>query len=129
MASIAILPPCAVTPFAWPLSAIPFSAPAYRSIVPDPAAGVLQVDGRAIVPDGWFEEATRRRFGTTYPDRGYGYQWWTLDGGAFAGFGIHGQLLYIDASRRMVVRVTSPAASIPRTIGWRHATLAAFIRS
>ena len=67
------------------------------------------------------EEATRRRFDTTYPDRGYGYQWWTLDGGAFAGFGIHGQLLYIDRSRRMVVVIngawrvaTSPERSATR---------------
>ena len=45
-----------------------------------------------IVPDGWFEEATRKYFDTSYPDRGYGYQWWTLPGGTFAGIGIHGQL-------------------------------------
>jgi CubicO group peptidase (beta-lactamase class C family)/peptidoglycan/xylan/chitin deacetylase (PgdA/CDA1 family) len=85
-----------------------------------------RIDGRAVVPDGWFEEATRRRFDTTYPDRGYGYQWWTLDGGAFAGFGIHGQLLYIDRSRRMVVVINSawPVATSPE----RSATRARFLK-
>jgi CubicO group peptidase (beta-lactamase class C family) len=85
-----------------------------------------RIDGRAIVPDGWFEDATRRRFDTTYPDRGYGYQWWTLDGGAFAGFGIHGQLLYIDRSRRMVVAINSawPVATSPE----RSATRARFLK-
>jgi len=74
-----------------------------------------RIDGRAVVPDGWFESATRTQFSTTYPDRGYGYQWWTLDGDAFAGIGIHGQLLYIDPSRRMVVAINSawPVATSP----------------
>jgi len=85
-----------------------------------------RIDGHAVVPDGWFEEATRRRFGTTYPDRGYGYQWWTLDGGAFAGFGIHGQMLYIDPSRRMVVVINSawPVATSPE----RSATRAGLLK-
>jgi len=86
-----------------------------------------KIDGRAIVPDGWFEEATKRRFATTYADRGYGYQWWTLDGGAFAGFGIHGQMLYVDPSRRLVVAINSawPVATSPE----RAATRSRFLRS
>ena len=86
-----------------------------------------RIDGRAVVPDGWFDEATRRAFATTYPDRGYGYQWWTLDGGAFAGFGIHGQTLYIDPSRKLVVVINSawPVATSPE----RSATRTRFLES
>src|SRR5678815_4728928 len=53
-------------------------------------------------------------------------RWWTLDGGAFAGFGIHGQLLYIDRSRRMVVVINSawPVATSPE----RSATRARFLK-
>jgi len=66
-----------------------------------------RIDGRSIVPDGWFEAATRRQIATTYADRGYGYQWWTMDDGAFAAIGIHGQLIFIDRSRRLVVAINS----------------------
>jgi CubicO group peptidase (beta-lactamase class C family) len=74
-----------------------------------------RIDGRSIVPDGWFEDATRKHFDTSFPDRGYGYQWWTLGGGTFAGIGIHGQLLYIDPARQMVVAMNSawPTATSP----------------
>ena len=67
------------------------------------------------MPDGWFEDATRKHFDTSYPDRGYGYQWWTLAGGTFAGIGIHGQLLYIDPARHLVVAMNSawPTATSP----------------
>lgn len=74
-----------------------------------------RIDGQSVVPDGWFEAATRRQYATTYADRGYGYQWWTLDSGGFAGIGIHGQLLYLDPSRRLVVAINSawPVATSP----------------
>jgi CubicO group peptidase (beta-lactamase class C family) len=77
-----------------------------------------RIDGQSVVPDGWFEQATRRLFETTYYGRGYGYQWWTLDGGSFAGIGIHGQMLYIDPARRLVVAINSAwpvATSAERT--------------
>jgi CubicO group peptidase (beta-lactamase class C family) len=66
-----------------------------------------RIDGRAIVPDGWFEAATRRQTATAYADWGYGYQWWTTDGSRFAAIGIHGQLIYIDPARRLVVAINS----------------------
>lgn len=74
-----------------------------------------RIDGRAIVPDGWFEAATRRQTATAYTDRGYGYQWWVLDGGSFAAIGIHGQLIYVDPARRLVVAINSawPVATGP----------------
>lgn len=74
-----------------------------------------RIDGESIVPDGWFEEATRKHFATHDPDRGYGYQWWTFEGGGFAAIGIHGQLIYIDPARQLVVAMNSawPAATSP----------------
>lgn len=66
-----------------------------------------RIDGRSVVPDGWFEAATRKQFATTYPNRGYGYQWWTMDGQSFAAIGIHGQLIYVDPPRRLVVAINS----------------------
>lgn len=74
-----------------------------------------RIDGRSIVPDGWFEAATRSQTATAYSDWGYGYQWWTMDGGSFAAIGIHGQLIYIDPSRRLVVAINSawPVATGP----------------
>ena len=65
-----------------------------------------RIDGRAIVPDGWFEDATRMHVAAS-ADRGYGYQWWTLDRGAFAAIGIHGQLIYIDPAHKLVVAMNS----------------------
>ncbi len=61
----------------------------------------------STVPDGWFEAATRSQIATPYPGWGYGYQWWTMDGGSFAAIGIHGQLIYIDPARRLVVAINS----------------------
>jgi CubicO group peptidase (beta-lactamase class C family) len=76
-----------------------------------------RIDGRSIVPEGWFAEATRAHV-TASAGRGYGFQWWTLDPGTFAGIGIHGQLLYLDPKRRLVVAISSAwpeATSAERT--------------
>ena len=74
-----------------------------------------RVDGRSIVPDGWFADATRKHFATLDPARGYGYQWWTLDDSSFAAIGIHGQMIYIDPARKLVVAINSawPVATSP----------------
>jgi CubicO group peptidase (beta-lactamase class C family) len=66
-----------------------------------------RIDGRAVVPDGWFDEATRRHWATNYPERGYGYQWWTGAGNTFDAIGIHGQLIHLDPARRLVVAINS----------------------
>ncbi|HEV8150222.1 MAG TPA: serine hydrolase, partial [Gemmatimonadales bacterium] len=66
-----------------------------------------KIDGRAIVPDGWFEAATHKQVAIPYPGRGYGYQWWTSDNGTFDAIGIHGQLIHIDPARHLVVAMNS----------------------
>lgn len=59
--------------------------------------------GHPIVPPDWFAQATRTQKPIGLPGRGYGYQWWTYDDGAFAADGIFGQGIYIDPARRLVI--------------------------
>ncbi len=66
-----------------------------------------RVDGRGIEPDDWLGAATRKQADTGRPGIGYGYQWWTRDDGTFYAVGIHGQLIHVDASRRLVVAISS----------------------
>ena len=61
------------------------------------------MNGQALVPDGWFAEATTRRTGIGVPGRGYGYQWWTYDDGSFAARGIFGQGIFLDPQRKLVI--------------------------
>ena len=66
-----------------------------------------RIDGKSIVPDGWFNAATRKQADIGRPGRGYGYQWWTSDDGSFDTIGIHGQMIHIDPARRLVVVINS----------------------
>jgi len=59
--------------------------------------------GHAVLADGWLADATKKHADIGAPGRGYGYQWWTWDDGAFAGIGIFGQLLYVDPARHLVI--------------------------
>jgi CubicO group peptidase (beta-lactamase class C family) len=74
-----------------------------------------RIDGRSIVPEGWFEEATRTQVEFGVDGRGYGYQWWTADDQTFSAIGIHGQLIHIDRERELVVVLNSawPTATDP----------------
>ena len=62
-----------------------------------------KVNGQSILPDGWLEEATHKQADIGAPGRGYGYQWWTYDSGAFAARGIFGQGIFIDPKRQLVI--------------------------
>jgi len=64
------------------------------------------INGKSIVPDGWFETATHSQV-ALWPGWGYGYQWWTLANGTFKALGIHGQMIHIDPARRLVVVINS----------------------
>lgn len=72
------------------------------------------VDGRQIVPQDWFAQATRKQKDIGNPGRGYGFQWWTYDDGAVAAQGIFGQGIFIDPQRRLVIASNS---------NWTRATL------
>ena len=71
------------------------------------------VDGEPVLPDGWLADATSMQAETDQPDYGYGYQWWTLDDGAFMARGIFGQSIFIDPQRQLVIASNSnwPQAS------------------
>lgn len=59
--------------------------------------------GKQIVPIDWFAQATTKQKDIGRPGKGYGFQWWTYDDGAFAAQGIFGQGIFIDAKRRLVI--------------------------
>lgn len=64
--------------------------------------------GAAVVPDGWFADATREHAATGgAPGFGYGYQWWTYPGGLWGGQGIFGQSITVDPKRRVVIAILS----------------------
>lgn len=63
--------------------------------------------GKQIVPDGWFAAATSKQADIGAPGKGYGYQWWTYDNGAFAAQGIFGQGIFIDPARKLVIASNS----------------------
>lgn len=66
------------------------------------------IDGRRIVPRGWFEEAGSPKVIDGKPIN-YGYLWWPLPKGdsvhqsAFQAMGIFGQHLYINPKERLVI--------------------------
>ncbi|QDE37865.1 serine hydrolase [Luteibacter pinisoli] len=59
--------------------------------------------GHPVLADGWLADAATKHADIGVPGRGYGYQWWTWDNGAFAGIGIFGQLLHVDPARHLVI--------------------------
>jgi CubicO group peptidase (beta-lactamase class C family) len=63
-----------------------------------------RVNGRSIVPEGWFGEASAAHTigGKSVP---YGYMWWVADDGAFAALGSFGQYMYIDPKEHLVIVV------------------------
>ncbi|MEM6583090.1 MAG: serine hydrolase [Pseudomonadota bacterium] len=66
-----------------------------------------KVNGESIVPDDWFELATRKQRDIGYPGEGYGYQWWTFDDVTYAAQGIFGQAIFIDPQRKLVIASNS----------------------
>lgn len=70
------------------------------------------INGKRLVPEGWFSEATSPKVIGGKPVN-YGYQWWPLpkgdaiQAGAVAGRGIFGQFLYVNPSEKLVIVVLS----------------------
>lgn len=70
------------------------------------------IDGKRIVPEGWFNEAGRAHtFAGKSED--YGYLWWPLPhgdaihDGAFEAIGIFGQHMYINPNEKLAIVVLS----------------------
>jgi CubicO group peptidase (beta-lactamase class C family) len=72
------------------------------------------IDGKKVVPDDWFEMATRTQVATDQPGQGYGFQWWTNPDGTYEGRGIFGQMIHIDPKRQLVIAMSS---SWPTAVG------------
>lgn len=60
-------------------------------------------DGHAILPDGWMG----RSVSALPANPGYGYFWWLMDDGRFAGSGIFGQHLHLNPEMNLVVAIQS----------------------
>jgi CubicO group peptidase (beta-lactamase class C family) len=72
-----------------------------------------KIDGTTILPEGWFDMATRKQADIGRSGEGYGYQWWTFDDGSFTARGIFGQTIFIDPKRQLVVAFNG---------NWKNAT-------
>jgi len=85
-----------------------------------------RINGKSIVPDGWFREATQIQV-PLWPGGGYGYGWWIFNGHSFEALGIHGQMIYIDPLRKLVIAVNSawPEADSNQ----RHFAVENFVKS
>ena len=59
--------------------------------------------GKQVLPEGWISEATTKQVDIGRPGAGYGFQWWTLDDGAYMAQGIFGQGIFIDPNRQLVI--------------------------
>lgn len=65
-----------------------------------------RIDGESIVPDDWFKTATQIQV-PMWPGGGYGYGWWIFNDHSFDALGIHGQMIHIDPSRKLVIAINS----------------------
>ncbi|MDO6694442.1 serine hydrolase [Aliiglaciecola sp. 3_MG-2023] len=62
-----------------------------------------QIEGESVFPDNWVAKATTKQVDYGFPDRGYGYQWWTFNDGSYTARGIFGQTIFIDPNRDLVI--------------------------
>lgn len=67
---------------------------------------------RRVLPEGWVEDATTRRWGwesdAGATDISYGYLWWTdEDHQAYMAWGYGGQFVYVAPTRDLVVVATT----------------------
>ncbi len=65
------------------------------------------INGDPVLPNDWVAEATGNHINTNEPGYGYGYQWWTLNDGAFSARGIFGQGIFIDPKRNLIIASNS----------------------
>lgn len=70
--------------------------------------------GERVLPEGWVRSATvpteaHLRWGgeTPYAEHGYQFQWWSIGTGAFSAEGVHGQFIYVDPARNVVIAKAS----------------------
>ena len=67
-------------------------------------------EGQPILPASWTTTATRKHTDSSDPNAGYGYQWWTYNGGLYAAQGRGGQYIAVDEALDLVAVATGGAA-------------------
>lgn len=78
------------------------------------------IGGRSILPEGWIAQATRPTRLAGGETLEYGYMWWTgwTDASrrdrAYAARGIHGQYVYVNPTRQLVI---AQHAAAPKPLG------------
>ena len=87
------------------------------------------INGQAIVPAGWIEQATSKQIENGLPGQGYGFQWWTYDDGAYAADGIFGQGIFIDPARNLVIATNSSWSSAMGDVDRAHAKREEFYKA
>ncbi|SDE81859.1 serine hydrolase domain-containing protein [Limimaricola pyoseonensis] len=71
------------------------------------------IDGEPVLPEGWTEAAGQPQTLRTGAEIDYGYMWWpawteaSIEDGAFAAVGIHGQYVYVNPRQRVVIAMTA----------------------
>ena len=82
--------------------------------------------GNPLFLKDWFKTATQIQV-PLWPGGGYGFGWWIFNGHSFEALGIHGQMIYIDPSRKLVIVINSawPEADSNE----RHFAVANFVKS
>jgi CubicO group peptidase (beta-lactamase class C family) len=63
--------------------------------------------GRAVVPEGWIEAATRTEIKTGYPGINYGYMWWISADGSYQANGIFGQVIDVVPAEDLVIVINA----------------------
>lgn len=70
--------------------------------------GLFALDGgMGSVPEGWFADATTAQVKFGDKGAGYGYQWWTYDGGNWGAQGIFGQAITVMPESDLVIAIIS----------------------
>lgn len=69
-----------------------------------------EIDGKAVLADGWVEDATTNHVPARSRQQGasYGYFWWPMEGG-YRAVGIFGQGIYVWPEENLVIAVNSAA--------------------
>ncbi|MEM1485851.1 serine hydrolase [Oscillospiraceae bacterium PP1C4] len=63
-------------------------------------------DGKQIVSAGWIAESTREHsLCVEWGNLAYGYLWWVIDGDRYAAMGDGGNVIYVNAKKKMVVSI------------------------
>ena len=83
------------------------------------------VNGKRVLPDYWFDEASKAVFAldpktNSYGANGYGYSWWIDPDGSMVAVGFAGQTIYINRKENLVIVTLSCWPQPPYLIQGDH---------